>query len=100
MSEPTLISLLWSLVKSNHKEATLLTLSTYLIFLLGIVLYVPCHSATLSGQILPWITYQYIFGEYSSYCQIDIPRVALETVGLTALLGIALVVLKLTEAKN
>lgn len=100
MSEPTLLSLLWSLAKRHPKEGKLLILSTYFAFLLVIALYVPCHDATTGGQTLPGISYRYIFGEFASYCQIDLPRVVIETVGLTAALGMAFVVLKLVETRE
>jgi len=101
MSEPPpLLSLLWSLAKRHPREGKLLILSTYFAFLLVIALYVPCHDATMGGEILPWISYRYIFGEFASYCQIDLPRVVLETVGLTAALGIAFVVLKIAETRG
>ena len=100
MSEPNLFSLFWSLIKLYAKEAKLLIMAMYCAFLMGIALYVPCHDATVSGNTLPWIKYRFLFGEYGWLCQVDVPRIVLEAVGLTAALGIAFVALKFTEMKN
>ena len=100
MSEPNLFSLFWSLTKRYPKEAKLLVIAVYFAFFLGIALYVPCHDATMGGDTLPWIEYRYLFGEYGRLCQVDISRIVLEAVGLTAALGIVFVVLKLTEVKD